>query len=215
MGLCYLGNGIMLGFSGKDLYATDAYLPYSWPIAYRRALAFPIVAIKSLGGTAIIVTEGNPYIVTGSDPASLATGGVLPLPSEYAGVSKRGAAACAIGIVYPSAGGLVLAKVDGSTGLLTEKHYTVDEWQEIEPETLHGHIHDNRYFGFYSYGTTEGCIVLDLTGGELTTLEMYCDAAWVDPEEDAMYFIKEAVAIEDEEGWEITDETGETIEEEG
>lgn len=211
MGLCYLGNGIMLGYSGKDLYISGAYLPYAWP--YSVALSHPIVAIKAVGGTAIIITEGNPYIATGTDPESLATGGVLPLPAEYAGVSKRGAASCALGIVYPSAGGLILAKVDGACGLFTQQLYTVEQWEEIYPSTLHGHIHDNRYFGFYSYGTTEGCIVLDLTSGELTTLDMYCDAAYVDPETDSMYFIKEAVAIEDMAGTEITDFEGGAIEE--
>jgi len=200
----------MLGFSGKDLYASEAYLPYSWPIAYIQALAHPIVSIASLGGVAIVTTEGNPYIVTGTDPASLT---VLPLPDVHACVSKRGTTACSLGIVFPGADGFVLVTSGGETKLFTQQLYTVDEWSAIYPSTLHGHIHDNRYFGFYSYGDTEGCIVLDLTSGELTTLDMYCDAAYVDPETDSMSFIKEAVALEDMAGTEITDFEGSAIEE--
>jgi hypothetical protein len=209
-GLTYLGNGIMLGFSGKDLYACDPYLPYSWPVSYRQAVAYPIVGIKSLGGTAVIATEGNPYIVTGTDPASLT---VLPLPDVHACVSKRGMASSHLGITFPAPDGLVLVRAGGESSLFTQNHYTVEQWAEIYPSTLHGHIHDNRYFGFYSYGSTEGCIVLDLASGELTDLTMYCDAAYVNPETDELFFIKEASAIEDMEGGEITDFEGGAIEE--
>ena len=38
--------------------------------------------------------------------------------------------------------------------------------------------------------TTEGAIVLDLQTGDLSTLDVYCDAAHVDPQTDYLYIMR-------------------------
>lgn len=187
-GLCYLGNGIMLGYSGKDLYASEPYRPWAWPTDYSNALTDTIKAVVTLGGSAVVVTESNPYLVTGRDPGSLS---VVPLSDPHAGVAKRGSVGCTLGAIYPSADGLMLITPDGQATLLTGDLYTVEQWQELHPTTLHAYIHDNKYFGFYSYGGREGAIVLDLKTMDLTHLDLYTSAAFVESATDTLYYVVE------------------------
>ena len=70
-GITQMANGIMLVFKGYDVYPSEAYLPYAYPANYSLSVDFPIVGGASIGTSAIIVTAGNPYLLTGSDPSAL------------------------------------------------------------------------------------------------------------------------------------------------
>ena len=194
-GLTYMGNGILAAFNGKDVYFCDPYHPWAWPTDYMITLTSTIVSIKSVGGsTLVILTETIPYIVIGTDPASMIP---TPMTDSKPCVSKRGTVSATISdesamkgqVVYPAPDGLIM--IDGTTArVITKNYYDHEEWDELHPETMHGHIHDNKYFGFYSSGGDEGCIVVDFITGLITDLSMYADGAFVDPKTDIMYFIK-------------------------
>ncbi len=186
-GLTYMSNGICAAFLGKDLYFCEPYKLWAWPIDYMISLAAPIVGLKAVGGTLYVTTEDRPYIVTGTHPSGM---NPIRLPDPHACVSKRSMAAYQAGIVYAGPDGLYLGTNNG-TQLITGNHYTWKEWQALHPATMHGYIHDQRYFGFYSYGSTEGCIVLNLKTGELVTLNVYTDAAYVDPKTDDLYYVRQ------------------------
>ena len=50
-GLVYLGNGILAGFTGKDVYFSVAYKPWAWPAEYAISLPGPIVGQAVTGNT--------------------------------------------------------------------------------------------------------------------------------------------------------------------
>ena len=186
-GLTFISNGIIAGFVGKDLYFCEAYRPWTFPTAHMLSLESTIVSIEGVGaGTAVVTTEGRPYLVTGTDPASMTP---IRLPSPKACVSKRGTVAYGTGAIYPAADGLVVINAE-QADVITKNHVAVKEWAEFYPATLHGYVHDDKYFGFYNSGGNEGGLVLDLISGEFTTLSFYAPAAYVDPQTDTLYFVK-------------------------
>lgn len=185
-GLCYLGNGIALGFSGKDLYASVPYKMWAFPTAYSQALPESIRSVTVIGeGVAIISTDQQIYMAQGTTPGSIT---IDPLPNRKPNLSKRGAVAWKNGAVYPASDGLRYVS-PGANTLLTEEFYTYEEWKALYPSTMHGVVHDNKYFGFYS-SDSEGGIVIDLVNGIVDTLDFYCFATYVDPESDTLYFIR-------------------------
>ena len=186
-GLTFISNGIIAGFTGKDLYFCEAYRPWTYPTAYMVSLESNIISIEGVGaGTAVVTTEGRPYLVTGTDPSSMTP---IRLPSPKACVSKRGTVAYGTGAIYPSADGLVVVNAEQSD-VITKKHVSVKEWAEFYPSTIHGYIYDNKYVGFYNSGGNEGGFVLDLMSGEFTALSFYSPAAYVNPQTDTLYFVK-------------------------
>jgi len=193
-GLVYIGNGILAGFTGKDIYFSEPYKPWAYPTDYVISVPDPIVALETVAGVLVVLTEDKPVIVTGADSAAMTP---TPLSESRPCVSKRSVAKFSGGVVYATNDGLAL--IDGSRSiLLTRSSLDAETWPNFEPATMHGYIQDERYFGFYSYGDNEGAIVVGLfqdnaSGeyfGELTTLDLYTDAAFVDTEEDILYFVK-------------------------
>jgi hypothetical protein len=191
-GITYMGNGILLGFVGKDLYACVPYRPWAWPISYINSVTDDIVAISSSGSgnTAIILTEGEPYLATGTSPASIT---LTRLPKTKPCLSKRGVETYGPVTIYPAADGLRSLNADGTGDLLTKNHHNVETWQALSPDTMHSCIHDNKYFGFWQTTDNEGGIVFDLITGQLTTLDFYTFATYVDQKTDNLYFLRSDV----------------------
>jgi len=176
-----------LAFNGKDLYASIAYRPWAWPTAYMQSLSSSIVAITPIGANqAIITTENEPYMLVGTAPGSIT---IEPFPESRACLSKRGAIAYKGGCVYPAADGLRMVNLEENL-LLTQEYYSTKEWKDLYPSTIHGVVHGNKYFGFYSSGGNEGGIVIDLITGVITTLNFYSSAIFVDPKTDTLYFLR-------------------------
>lgn len=199
IGLTYMANGIIAGFSGKDVYFSDPYKAWAYPTDYIITVPASIVSLGSLGETLVVNTDTIPYLITGTDPASMTP---VPLPEAAPCVSKRGTVATIIDepgasrgrVLYPCPDGFYM--IDGAAGtLLTRGHFDKKTWADYHPATMHGHIYDNFYFGFYSYGSESGCLVVDLMSGDVTPLTLYADAAYVDPKTDTLYYIKRTNAV--------------------
>lgn len=186
IGLTYMGHGIVAGFSGKDLYFSEPYKPWAYPIAYSLSIPDSIVAIASVNGTLCVLTEDKPYVIAGIDPSAVIS---TPLPISMPCVSKRSLAVHEKGAYYASPNGI--AAIDGvQSALITKNQFDRLSWKAYYPDTMHSYIHDNDIFMFYSYNNEKGAIIYDLLTGQVTSLEMYTDAAYVDEETDTLYFQK-------------------------
>lgn len=106
-------------------------------------------------------------------------------------VSKRGAVSHQAGVLYPSKTGLELVAGTGNTGsTVTDGMFTKKEWAALHPETFNSVFYDGAYYGFYSSGGDTGCIVINFETGIITTLDFYVSAAWVDPADETLYYVK-------------------------
>lgn len=185
-GLTSMANGIMLLFNGYDVYASEAYIPYAYPLAYSRAVDYPIVGGCGFGTSAVVLTTGNPYLVTGSDPSALS---MVKLESNQACVSKRSIAAVEGGVIYASPDGLQMVTQTGQVTNLTANFYDHSAWQLLVPSTMHGYAFDGRYYGFYNTGGTQGGFVYDpgQNDAAFTLLDLYATAGFTDLLQDALY----------------------------
>jgi hypothetical protein len=189
IGLTSLPNGIMAAFDGYDVYFSEAYKPYSWPSAYRQAVEYPIVGIGAFGTSLLVMTMGNPYLMTGSDPSSIT---VEKLAYPYSCVSKRSICKAFGDVIYASPDGLVSIGASG-TKVLTDKLMTRLEWQAYNPSSMLCAVWDDRIFMFYDNGATQGCLCLDGNQG-LVTSTVYATAAYTDPITGSLYLYTPATS---------------------
>jgi hypothetical protein len=186
-GLIALPNGVMAGFAGNEVCFCEPYKPYAWPIKYKQATDFPIVAIGQYGGVLIVATTGTPYMLSGVDPSSMT---MIKMELQQACVSKRSMVNMGNGVCYASPDGLVFATAGGAM-LATKDHFTRDKWQELKPDSIHAYLLDGRYIGFYNTGTVSGGFIFSPADGKdgLVRIDTYATAGYVDPVLDALYLM--------------------------
>lgn len=184
-GIISMTSGIIAGFSGKDLYFCEPYKPWAWPAEYNLSFPDAIVALISLGSTVAVLTEGRPWLVTGTHPLSMTP---TPLPQSAACLAKRGAVSHGTFGAFPGPDGIYFIN-DSECKRISTKHWTPQQWEDLYPTTFHAKIWNNKYFAFYSYGSTEGGIIFDIDTGELVTLDFYTSASFRDPQTSKLYYV--------------------------
>ncbi len=185
-GLTQMANGIMLMFKGYDVYASEPYLPYAYPTGNQQSVDYPIVGGKAIGTSAVVVTTGHPDLLTGSDPSALA---LVKLEDPQACSSKRSLASGGGGVFYASPDGLIFITSSGQLSNLTGAFFTRDEWQALNPSSMHGYFHDGRYYGFYNNGSVQRGFIFDpgQGSGAFTFIDTYATAGFVDAVQDVLY----------------------------
>jgi hypothetical protein len=183
-GLTNLPNGIMAGFTGRDIYFCDPYHPHAWPVAYNQTVDFPVVGLGRMDTTLAVLTTGTPYFIQGSHPDSMV---VVKSDLEQSCASKRSIVSVGGAVLYASPDGLVMLSSSGSK-LLTEQTFTRAQWQAtFRPSSIYAYHHDMKYVAFYDNGTTTGGFIFDLTTGQLILHTLYATAGYNDLQADKLY----------------------------
>lgn len=186
-GLIALPNGILAGFTGRAVFFSEPYIPSAFPKAYSVTVKSKVVGLASISIGLMVFTQGKPVLITGSSPASMS---VNEIDNNQACVSSRSIADMGSVAVYATPDGLAIAGENG-VQVITEQMFSRDQWQALNPTTIHGYHYEGRYIFFYNNGTTSGGYSLDLRGQvpELTTLSFYATAGFNDPADDALYLV--------------------------
>lgn len=183
-GLTNLPNGIMAGFTGRDVYFCEPYTPHAWPLQYMQSLDFPVVGLGRSDTTLVVLTTGTPYFIQGSHPDSMT---VVKADMEQSCASKRSIVSINGVVIYASPDGLVQLSPGGSK-LITERTFTRAQWQsQFLPTSIHAYASELKYVGFYNNGATSGGFVYDLITGELTVNTIYATAGYNDLLTDKLY----------------------------
>lgn len=176
--------GSMIGFKGKDIYISAPFQPHAWPIHYRLTVEYTIVGFGVFGQSVVVCTTGNPYILTGTDPAAMS---LVKLALPYACAAKRSIAYFENGVIYASPDGLILVDATGAH-VLTEQTHTRDEWQALNPASITAAIWNRVYYGFYNNGTAAGFIFDPVSQiAHMVDLDQGADAVFVDKQIDALF----------------------------
>jgi hypothetical protein len=180
-GLVALPYGSLAAFYKKEVYFSEPFLPYSWPTKYRLTFDYDIVGLGVSGNDLIVLTTGTPYLVSGYHPENLSQ---TRLMINQSCVSKRGI--CNVGkvVCYPSPDGMVMIS-GGQASLATDKYFTRDDWQAVNPSTMIAESHDGSIFAFTSAGTW----IFDFDEGlaAVTTTDQTAYALFSDLESDILY----------------------------
>lgn len=144
VGITTLPSGALVGFSGKTLVYSEAYIPYAFPLTYRYTIKDDIVGISPNSQGLVIATTGKPHLAIGHDPASVS---IIELDEFQACVSKRSVVDMGESTIYASPDGLVVIQ-GNQTQIITEPVFTREQWQALNPEQIHAYRYEGKYVGF-------------------------------------------------------------------
>ena len=183
-GLISLSNGVMAGFSGKEVCFCEPYLPYAWPVNYRLTVDYEIVGLGALGNGVAVLTKGQPYLIIGSHPSAM---GMDKLDIDQACVSKRSIVSDGGAVAFASPDGLFFISSNESQNV-TKSLMTREQWQALNPSTILGVLDEGRYLGFYD---GVGSFTLDPNepNSTLTFSDTHADAVFRDRMSDQLYIV--------------------------
>lgn len=184
-----MSNGIMVGFSGKGVYFSEPFKPHAWPPEYSQTLDLMPVALEVSGTTVVIGTEGNPYSITGVDPATMG-GGADKGKVAWPCLSKRGMVPSPWGVIYPSVEGWVIGNA-GQFELIFPDKVTKKEMPQYNPSSLKAAMYGNAYVGFYETATGSRAVWIDRTESwGMVGLDIGASFPYVDARNGSMYFLR-------------------------
>lgn len=192
-GVISLPNGMMAGFVGKDIYFCEPYIPHAWPVRYSITVDYDVVGLAAYGNTLVVMTKGNPYLITGSTPADMVPEKLeLNLPC----INARGIQDLGYGIIYPTHDGLVAVQ-NGSATLITSDLLARTDWQELRPETMVSGQFNGRYFSSYDYTSDDGirhsgALIFDTSGSQpfITRTDIQAQAYFYDMVAGKLFFLE-------------------------
>lgn len=191
-GLIALPNGMMAGFSGKQLCFCEPYRPHAWPEGYRLTMDYPIMGLGAFSSSIIVTTQGTPYIVTGSAPENMVS---ERIQQDLPCINARGIVNLGYSVIYPSHDGLVQVTSSGaavaSTGLFSR-----DDWLNLDPYNMYASRYNGRYFTRYNYtdvtgANYRGMFIIDFTGEQpfLIRADDYADSMYFDLPSGVLYLL--------------------------
>nr|WP_299241374.1 hypothetical protein [uncultured Halomonas sp.] len=180
-GLTVMPNGILAGFFENTLAFSEAYRPHAWPVGYQLAFYDPIVGLAAISGGLVVLTTGQPWLVVGSSPAAMSQ---MKLDANQSCVSKRSIVDMGGYALYASPDGLV-AVGGNEAQLLTREVFSREQWQALNPATMHAYRYDGRYVVFYE----GGCMAF--TPGEgVEFYDVGANAGYYDDQRDTLYIVQ-------------------------
>lgn len=165
-GLILTNNGIYAAFRGNELLISEPNYAYAFPTDYRLTVEDKIVALGHTDNTIIVLTEGRPYLVSGTEPSQMQ---ITHLPIEQSCVSAQSVGFLPGGVLYASPDGLMLFTANDQS-LATSQTYTRDQWQGLDIENLMGTVLDGQYIGFFA-GTNKG-IIFTIGAKDIVRIEL-------------------------------------------
>ncbi len=146
-GIVNMANGIMAGFIGRDLYFSEPYRPHTFPVNYVLSVENDIVGLGVYQSGIVVCTTSNPYVATGSHPASII---LTKLDDVEPCQSFRSIVNGLNGVTYASQNGMVLVNQQGARNL-TSPLLTRNEWRdEYSPQTTIAASDGSRTLAFTS-----------------------------------------------------------------
>jgi hypothetical protein len=147
---------------------------------------YQVIGLAAIGTSLVVMTKGNPFIITGSNPSAM-TQGKLPLYEPC--VSKRSIASDEQGAMYASPNGIVKIGA-GIADNVSRSSSTRDEWSLYKPSSMLGEVQDGRYFLFYATDDGDkGGLILDRNqqASPLTQTNLFATAMHTDPVNAKLY----------------------------
>ena len=183
-GLVGMANGVMAGYFDNTVCFCEPYVPYAWPIQYQLSVKHPIVGLGAFGQSLFVGTRSAPYLVSGSDSASMSA---IELPSVQACVSARSIVSVENGVLYASPDGICMCDSNG-VRVVTEALFTRADWQALNPSSIFAALHDGVYYFNCSGGTPACTYALDFGASKLIKTDIAASTFYEDRVTDTLYY---------------------------
>lgn len=109
-GVVSYDNGVIVGFTGKTIVASEPYLPHSFPVEFYLAVEHTIVALAPMDFGCVVLTSAQPYVLLGPTPGSYVS---QRYRLNEPAVSKEAVARFESSTYYVSPNGLIKITQDG------------------------------------------------------------------------------------------------------
>lgn len=151
-GLTVIQNNILAGFVGNDLYFSEPNQYHAWPVEYKRSLEHKIVALASVNGELVVLTDEFPYLVSGNDPRVLS---ITKVDVRYPCLSRASVVNMGYGAVFSTHEGLAVLSLAGQgSQIISATVHAPDTWNEaIDPTTVVAENYNGNYFASYDGGS--------------------------------------------------------------
>lgn len=178
-GMVTMPNGMIAGFTEKEVYFCEPYRPHAWPVAYALSVDFPIVGLGVIGQSLVVCTSSSPYVMTGTRPDNVASSklsAIEPCMCKGSIVSTEN------GVYYASPSGLCIVR-PGALQVVTKNIIDKRAWLESLVVSLirAGWIGD----AYYCYGPTRvggfDSGAFDSDAFDIPGLSENFDGALIDP----------------------------------
>jgi len=170
-GIISMPNGFLIGWKDSDLWFSEPYKPWSWPVEYVVATEYPIVGLGVFGQTCAVLTQGFPSTIQGIAPATTALAKSTVMEPC---MSRGGIISTPEGVFYPSPNGLVSVSANGVQNI-TQALITKEEWVKFfEPAFLRGTRYQQGYLALRCVPEigTRTAFYLDLSKLETAVTEL-------------------------------------------
>lgn len=186
-GIIALNNGILVAYTGSDVYFSYPYQVHAWPYTYRVSVDFDIVGLGAFGNTVVICTKGCPSLALCSDPSAVTLRGVHdPFPC----LSEDSIVSMATGVCYASTGGLLYVN-STSPRYLTESLISKDEWRNWNPESFIAAGYEGNYIATSTDPKKYHGLIIDTndTTKGIVSLYRFVHGMYSDPESNKLYLV--------------------------
>jgi hypothetical protein len=158
--LTELPGGILAAHDGIQVWLSEEFKPYAWPVANRFAVMDGIVAMAASQRTLFALTDSRVYALTVESPSAAYTtilDGLAPC------LGRHGVVSSPLGVLFPSKDGLYLAaQGSASPQNVTEGLINEEEWQAFNPPSFLAAWFDTTYMAYYEKKDGErGALLLD------------------------------------------------------
>ena len=132
VGLCVHSSGAIAGFVDNTICFSEPLQPHAWITANRLSAEFSGVGIAAYGSSVVLATSGDPFVASGTEPASM-TG--ESIRGGFPCLSKRSVIGAGDGVMYSSSDGPCIVNLSGAT-LFAGDLFTSYEWETYTPSTM-------------------------------------------------------------------------------
>lgn len=176
----------------RQIVFSEIEIPTSWPLKYRYDIREDAVGLAVSGTTLFVMTVGQPYAISGTDPASMT---VQRIASNQGCVSKYSICSMNNAIFYASQDGVcMLSEGSQSEIVVTKDLFLQEQWMALNPASCLMVAHDSALHMFFTkVDGTQVSYILDMIDNPpvLTTHDDVASAVYADVESDGLYMIKE------------------------
>lgn len=149
-----MANGIYVGHTDKEIYFSEPYIAYAYPVKYSISIQHKILDIALTGDRSFIVmTDEKPYFIYGDTPDNMT---IIESKAKFPGI-KNTLVDMGGGAMYATYEGIVYATGTSRIQLITSKAHSKETFASIIPEETFAYRDEKRYFLI----TNSGTIVFD------------------------------------------------------
>jgi hypothetical protein len=183
--LVYMPGNFLAGISGNEICFSEVGYFYAWPPDYRIKMVNKPVGLQVFGNSLVVATEGRQMMYNGLEPGLMQEikGDVaFACVSEASVIDLDGMA-----VGYASTDGFIVVTPSG-TKRITAPYFGIDEWQALNPATMHAVYWTESIVVFYDAGVSKrGALIIPVDGSEPYFWSTYATAAHVDGRSNRLY----------------------------